>query len=351
MDESLETFLTRLNLSQYFDNFREAGLNDLETAVTLSEEELEQSVAIVLPGHKQKLSLNFEKLHQPTTSSQPSQSSQAQLGKLRKLLQAKLKFQSGKLTAEFPEEPSDPDVPWKRFLIPQPRYPRQHFFNSILPQVYESAQPHMLAQFESYWIKERRNRWERKELLDTLTALLTRITNLSEKNYIARVRSLPVPSRLQDVSTCVSAKKEIKAKLQQQKEELFEPSSTRLKSWAKEQFAYIQETISTTISLKSQLEAVREDIQQTHEELAKRHKFSFASAESRWKRKRACDNAQKAKKRKITAQKERRQDVLGKLCGSKEVMMEVAEVNDGGDIKLKRALEIGEASVPFLTTL
>ena len=32
-------------------------------------------------------------------------------------------------------------------------------------------------------------------------------------------------------------------------------------------------------------------------------------------------------------------------------MMEVAEVNDGGDIKLKRALAIGEASLPFLTTL
>lgn len=73
--------------------------------------------------------------------------------------------------------------------------------------------------------------------------------------------------------------------------------------------------------------------------------------ESRRKRKCACDNAQKAKKRKIKVQKERRQDVLGKLCGSKEVMMEVAEVNDGGDIKLKRALEIGEASLPFLTTL
>lgn len=62
MDESLEAFLTRLNLSQYFDNFREAGFDDLETAVTLSEEELEQSVGIVLPGHKRKLSLNFEKL-------------------------------------------------------------------------------------------------------------------------------------------------------------------------------------------------------------------------------------------------------------------------------------------------
>ena len=315
----------------------------------------------MLPGHKRKLSLNFEKLRQTATSSQSSQSSHPQLGKPRKSLQAKLTFKSGKLTAEFPEEPSDPEVPWKRFMIPHPRFPRQHFFNSILPQAYDSAQPHLLAQFESYWIKERRDRWERKQVLDSLTVSVTRTTDLSEKNYITRVRSLPVPSRPQDVSTCVSAKKEveqkikqaelIEAQLQQQKEKLFEPSSTKLKSWAKEQFAYIQETLSATIGLKSQLEAVRKDIQQTHEELAKRHKFSLASGESRRKHKRACDNAEKAKKRKTKAQKERRQDVLRKLCCSKEVMMEVADVNDGGDIKLKKALEVEEANLPFLATL
>lgn len=51
MDGSLEALLTRLDLSQYFDNFWEAEFDDLETAVTLSEEELEQSVGIVLPRH------------------------------------------------------------------------------------------------------------------------------------------------------------------------------------------------------------------------------------------------------------------------------------------------------------
>lgn len=72
MDESLKAFFTSLNLSQYFDNFWEAGFDDLETAVMLSEEEQEQSVSIVLPGHKWKLSLNIEKLRQPATSSQSS---------------------------------------------------------------------------------------------------------------------------------------------------------------------------------------------------------------------------------------------------------------------------------------
>ncbi|XP_078368353.1 uncharacterized protein LOC144652216 [Oculina patagonica] len=360
MDESLEAFLARLNLSQHLENFREARFDDLETAVTLSEEELEQSVGIVLPGHTRKLSSNFEKLRQPGST---SQSSKASLGKRKKSLQSKISFQSGKLTVELPEEPSssDSDEPWKRFLIPHPRFPRQQFFNSILPQVYESAQPHLLGQFESCWIKEKRDRWERKQLLESLTASVTRITELSDNNYIARVRSLSVPSRPQDVSTCASAKKEvenkikqaedIKGKLTQQKDELFEPASTKLKSWAKEKFSYIQETLSVVTCFKSQLEAVRDEIQQTHEELAKRHKFSLASAERRRKRKQARDNAEKTKKRKLKAQRERSKDVLSKLCCTKEVLLEVAETNDEGEIKLKRPLNVEEANLPILSTL
>ena len=172
---------------------------------------------------------------------------------------------------------------------------------------------------------------------------------------------MPVPSRPQDVSTCASAKKEVEQKikqvedmekkLQQQKDALFESSSTKLKSWAKEQFSYIQETLSVVIGLKSQLEAVKDEIQQTHEELAKRHKFSLASAERRRKRKRAHDNADKVKKRKIKAQKERRHDVLSKLCCTKEVMLEVAETNEGGEIQLKRPLEVEETNLPILSTL
>ena len=165
MDESHETFLSRLNLSQYLDNFREAGFDDLETVVTLSEEEIEKHVGIVLPGHKPK--------------------------------------------------PADPDVPWKQFLIPHPRFPQQKFFNSFLPQTYESAYPHLLTRFEAYWIKERRERWERKEVLDSLSVSVTRMMDMSDKNYMARVRTLPNPSRPQDATTCISAIKEIDSKLNQ----------------------------------------------------------------------------------------------------------------------------------------
>lgn len=134
MDESLEAFLSRLDLSQYFDNFREAGFDDLETAITLSEEELEQSVSIVSPGHKQKLSLNFEKLHQPATFSQSSQSSHPQLGKPRKSLQAKLTFQSGKLTAEFPK-----NHPTQKCRGRGSWFPNQGFLGSIFKQYYSTS--------------------------------------------------------------------------------------------------------------------------------------------------------------------------------------------------------------------
>ena len=163
----------------------------------------------------------------------------------------------------LPPEPADPDVPWKRFLIPHPRFPGQKFFKSLLPQTYESAYPHLLTRFEAYWIKERRERWERKEVLDSLSVSATRMMDMSDKNYMARVRTLPNPSRPQDATTCISAIKEIDSKLNQlaqiheslmhQKEGLFEPSSVTLKSWAKEQFAYSQKTLATTSDLKDKI--------------------------------------------------------------------------------------------------
>ena len=112
-----------------------------------------------------------------------------------------------KLAAEFPEEPSDPEL---RSAVEEihdspTKISQAAFFNSILPQVYESAQPHLLAQFESHWIKERRDRWEtgNSSWIASLMVSVTRITNVLEKNYITLVRSLAVPSRPQDVSTCV----------------------------------------------------------------------------------------------------------------------------------------------------
>ncbi|CAH3178219.1 unnamed protein product, partial [Porites evermanni] len=141
-DESLETFLSRLNLSQYLDNFREAGFDDLETVVTLSEEEIEKHVGIVLPGHKCKLVLNFEKLQAPKAA---STSTHPQKENSRQARQTKLTFQSGSLSMVLQPEPADPDVPWKRLLIPHPRFPQQKFFNSLLPQTYESTYPHLLT--------------------------------------------------------------------------------------------------------------------------------------------------------------------------------------------------------------
>ena len=57
------------------------------------------------------------------------------------------------------------------------------------------------------------------------------------------------------------------------------------------------------------------------------HKFKLSSAENQRKRKRALDNAQKAKKRKIEAQQTRTLDLLKDLCKkNKKMMLEVFRV-------------------------
>lgn len=100
MEESLEAFLSCLNLSQYLDNFSEAGYDDRETVITLSEEELENQIRIVLPGHKWKLYLNFTKLRNPTAKVSTSKN-EPQKGK--QVLQTKLTFQSGNLSVQLPQ--------------------------------------------------------------------------------------------------------------------------------------------------------------------------------------------------------------------------------------------------------
>ena len=92
-----------------------------------------------------------------------------------------------------------------------------------------------------------------------------------------------------------------------QKEGLFQPSSVTLKSWAKEQFAYF--------------------------------------------RKRKRDNASKAKQRKIDVQQTRTRDLLKLLCQDEEVFTVVADIDGGGELKLKRALELQEINFSVLRTL
>ena len=184
--------------------------------------------------------------------------------------------------------------------------------------------------------------------------------DMSDKNYMAHVRTLPNPSRPQDATTCISAIKEIDSKLNQlaqiheslmhQKEGLFEPSSVTLKSWAKEQFAYSQKTLATTSDLKDKFQSLKEEILETQKKLADQHKFSLASAEARRKQKQR-DNASKAKQRKIDAQQTRTRDLLKLLCQDEEVFTVVADIDDGGELKLKRALELQEINFSVLRTL
>ena len=59
------------------------------------------------------------------------------------------------------------------------------------------------------------------------------------------------------------------------------------------------------------------------------HKFKRSSAENQRKRKRALDNAQKAKKRKIEAQQTKTLDLLKNLCKkNQKTILEVFRVNE-----------------------
>ena len=85
--------------------------------------------------------------------------------------------------------------------------------------------------------------------------------------------------------------------------------------------------------------------------MADQHKFSLASAEGRRKRKQKRDNASKAKQPKIDIQQTRTRDLLKLLCQDEEVFTVVADIDDGGELKLKRALELQEINFSVLRTL
>ena len=156
---------------------------------------------------------------------------------------------------------------------------------------------------------------------------------------------------IKEIDSKLNQLAQIHKSLMHQKEGFFEPSSVTLKSWAKEQFAYSQITLATTSDLKDKFQSLKEEILETQKKLADQHKFSHASAEARRKRKRKRDNASKTKQRKIYAQQTRTRDLLKLLCQDEEVFTVVADIDDGGELKLKRALELQEINFSVLRTL
>ena len=82
------------------------------------------------------------------------------------------------------------------------------------------------------------------------------------------------------------------------------------------------------------------------------HKFKLSSAESQQKRKRALDNAQKAKKRKLEAQQTSTLDLLKGLCKkNQKMMLEVFRVNEIGEPKILRPLSADEAHTDVFKSL
>ena len=81
------------------------------------------------------------------------------------------------------------------------------------------------------------------------------------------------------------------------------------------------------------------------------HKFKLSSAENQRKRKRALDNAQKAKK-KIEAQQTRTLDLLKGLCKKNQKMiLEVFRVNEIGEPTNLRPLSADEAHIDVFKSL
>ena len=68
-EETTDPLWDFLNRQLYYDRFKDSGYDDLETAKTMSEEELLVHVGIELPGHRRKIFLNFAK---PSTSTATS---------------------------------------------------------------------------------------------------------------------------------------------------------------------------------------------------------------------------------------------------------------------------------------
>ena len=59
---SLACLLQRLGLEKYLNNFEEAGVEDLETLNTLSDNDIRDTIGINLLGPRRKISTAIEKL-------------------------------------------------------------------------------------------------------------------------------------------------------------------------------------------------------------------------------------------------------------------------------------------------
>ena len=355
-------FLKNIGLEKYFQNFKEAGVDDLETAASFSEAELEQHVKIELLGYRRKLWLKLKSWRDKdslTRSCQPGPS-----GSKQPLKQTFLVFSSGSLSqklANYEEKLKLPsDQKWSKYILPNARFPRTMYFNEITLAIYNAAAEALGTKFEEYLIKERRKQWDSKEKIEKLQKAVARISSHSEdETYIARLRSIPVPAKPSDATSCSSALTEIdkcldevtelKTEKECAKQKLFVGDTTKLQTWASEQLSYVTTVLEELDRMIDLLTGVRGEVQQTKEKLAAIYRFKLHSAERKRKRKRKHDNKNKSKRRKQQRAANRDWDLVSLVMNEKAPrLQEVAELTENGSIKVKRQLELSEINTEYM---
>ena len=218
--------------------------------------------------------------------------------------------------------------PWDKFLIPHARFEPSKCFNSILPTIYNAAQPYLRSNFEEYWLKDRRKRWETKSTLNSIKAAAHRIGRMDD-NYIAKLRSAPESSKPQDVTSCQSAIQEINQWLNKQNKcdktslwnQICVNQETRLDCChgiGTEKLPWPGIQVSYSCKRWAGEDKNRSDVEATHEAIAKRHLFQVARAEKSSKCKRAADNKYNSKSPENTRQCKRVMGPVSTFRGNKQ---------------------------------
>ena len=72
--------------------------------------------------------------------------------------------------------------PWDKFLVPFPKTQKHNFINEILPDIYSAKFGYLQSNFETYFLKEREQRWDWSQTLSTFDSQLDKLIG-NKKNF------------------------------------------------------------------------------------------------------------------------------------------------------------------------
>ncbi|CAH3103537.1 unnamed protein product, partial [Pocillopora meandrina] len=170
MDKEIDYLLTKADLSNYTDNFKQIGVAKVEHFLDVDDETLERDIGLT-KIQTRRLRRFFAQIQgeskQRGTSSEGVTSASAP----KKRKQAILSFgRSGQLQV-LRNDSAPEKKPWEKYLLPNPHTERLKFYNSVVPQIYESSFVSKQAGFKQYLLEQQQMRWQ----------LNTKIKALSDK--------------------------------------------------------------------------------------------------------------------------------------------------------------------------